>query len=114
MLARFTPDGDPDASFGTGGQVVTVHGIARSVAVDSRGRIVAFGDGHRGTRHVFALVRRMPNGAPDRSFGHRGEVQTDLGTGTRAYGAAVDRHDRIVGVGGASDRFALARWIGYR
>jgi hypothetical protein len=67
--------GELDPSFGTGGKVTTdfggdVGGEILSVAIDSRGRIVAggFSAGSREAGH-FTLVRYRSDGSLDPSFG---------------------------------------------
>ncbi len=61
-LARFTPNGSLDLTFGSGGKVTTDFfvndDIARGVAIQSDGKIVAAGDSViSGTNHDFALAR---------------------------------------------------------
>jgi uncharacterized delta-60 repeat protein len=107
--------GDLDPSFGTGGLVTTSFGRideAHSVAVDSRGRIVAAGVNGRGN---FSLVRYRPDGNLDPSFSGDGKVKTSFGEFASASSVAIDPRDRIVAAGrtrssGAKD-FALARYL---
>jgi uncharacterized delta-60 repeat protein len=76
-LARYTPDGELDATFGKGGLVVTpFHGDVQveGLALDARRRIVAAGGGSG----YFALARYTPNGRLDQSFGRGGKVETHL------------------------------------
>ena len=77
-LARYEPNGGLDPSFGSDGKVTThfrSEGIAHSVAIDSRDRIVA-----AGARCIdypdcdFAIARYKPNGSLDRSFSRNGKV----------------------------------------
>jgi uncharacterized delta-60 repeat protein/uncharacterized repeat protein (TIGR01451 family) len=59
-LARYNPDGSLDASFGSGGKVTTDFGgfdVARSVALQADGKIVAAGTGGAGSD--FALARYL-------------------------------------------------------
>jgi uncharacterized delta-60 repeat protein len=85
-LARFNPAGNLDSSFGTDGKVTTYLGGsagARSVGIDSQGRIVAVGH----SRGDFALARYKPNGRLDSSFGGDGKVRTHFkGGGGRLLG----------------------------
>lgn len=70
-LVRYNPDGSPDATFGTGGRVVTAAGtgedVAVSIALDAAGRVVvagysyAVGDSH-GTSDF--VVARYDGGPP--------------------------------------------------
>jgi uncharacterized delta-60 repeat protein len=106
-VARLRTDGGLDRSFGRNGLAKRLwakrsadRGVdLRSVAVDSRGRIVVGGSHSFG----FAFARFKPNGHVDRRFGHRGRsvvkdpkrnFHLDL-TGA----AVIDTRDRIVGAG---------------
>jgi uncharacterized delta-60 repeat protein len=121
-LARYLSNGELDPSFGSGGVVTTKFGrdhreFAGSVAIDSRGRIVAVG-GTRAPRGNgnFALARYWPSGNLDRSFSRNGKVTTTFGGDDGAGSVVLDSEDRIVAVGGGGRKadFALARYIGYR
>ncbi len=125
-LARYNPDGTPDASFGSGGRVTTnIAGGTRAdlglaVALAPGGKIVVAGraelGGSRGDD--FGLARYNPNGTLDSGFGTGGVVTTDIGGGSQqANDVLVQADGRIVVAGytggstGASD-FALARYNG--
>jgi uncharacterized delta-60 repeat protein len=108
-LARYTSDGDLDPSFSGNGKVTTRFGhsaTARSVSIDSRGRVVAAGD------DGFSVARYRPNGALDRSFSGNGKVTA--GFGAFAWSAPVAPKDKIVVSGGHGSTVVLARFIGYR
>jgi uncharacterized delta-60 repeat protein len=84
-LARYTANGNLDATFGHGGFVTADFADAggddtgRAVAVDADGRIVVAGDtGYRGGDDFPALARFAPDGNLDRSFGDGGRVTTDV------------------------------------
>lgn len=91
-VARYNPDGSPDATFGTGGMVVTPVGPGASndeayaVAVRPDGKIVAggFADNYHpgtGDRDAdFVAVRYLADGSLDPTFGTAGKVITDLGS----------------------------------
>ncbi len=82
VLLRLGPDGSLDRSFGRRG--VSYNGIARKLeeprglAVQGNGRIVVVGlaartgASDRRTKLIFAVARSLPNGKPDRHFGHGG------------------------------------------
>ncbi len=86
--------GDLDATFGTGGKVITAIGSGsdggRSVAVQSDGKIVVAGStgDDRGDDIDFALVRYTRTGALDTSFNGTGKVTTNLGS-VRDSGSSV-------------------------
>jgi uncharacterized delta-60 repeat protein len=116
-VARYRPSGRLDHSFSKDGRVTTrfaggpgwVTNSASSVAIASRGRIVAAGskcnwtdppaEGGEVIGCEFALARYRPNGSPDPSFEGDGKLTTDLG-GTDAESVAIDSWDRIVAAGG--------------
>lgn len=112
-VSRAAP-GDLDPSFGDGGTVRTdfggdVYGELQSVAIDSRGRIVA--GGFRGNN--LALVRYRRDGSLDPSFGAGGIATTDIDGG--AFAVALDRKGRIVAAGYARSTpygsdFAVVRY----
>jgi uncharacterized delta-60 repeat protein len=133
-LARYEPNGKLDPTFGSGGRLTTgfahwPRADARSVALDSRGRIVVAGTIARNGSSRAVVARYRPSGALDRSFSRNGKLIIPE-AGDRTLGEAtaveVDRRDRIVIAG--SDRgcewqslpvicagdFVLARLIGYR
>lgn len=128
-LIRYTAAGKLDASFGSGGKVLTDFGVKRiatafAVAIQKDEKIVAAGSSAatNGKGSDFALVRYTPAGKLDTSFGSRGKVLTDLGGRSEdsASAVAVQRDGRIV-VGGSSevfnsdvgwtDEFALVRYM---
>jgi uncharacterized delta-60 repeat protein len=91
-VERFLADGDPDPSFGTGGRVRSSEWGAGppswgypAVTLDSRGRIVLamFADTQADT--VF-LVRLLPDGSLDVTFGGDGVVRRTLPFGGSVYG----------------------------
>jgi uncharacterized delta-60 repeat protein len=82
-IARLLADGTPDPDFGTGGRAVialdlTPNGadIARAIALQSDGRIVLAGAAERnpGGAEAAIVVRLLPNGGLDASFGSGGVV----------------------------------------
>jgi uncharacterized delta-60 repeat protein len=88
-IARFLPDGRLDRSFGTDGRQTiragTGNSLARSVALQPDGQIVAAGIAMNGVSFDAAVVRLMPDGSPDETFGaaagQPGVVLTDVGPG---------------------------------
>ena len=113
-MIRYAPDGSPDASFGTGGEVSTNLGgpsvdIATIVAVQSDGKIVAGGEtakyqvldnnGDQTNVNDFVLVRYNQDGTLDTSFGTGGQVITDLGGDAILGGILVQPDGKILAVG---------------
>jgi uncharacterized delta-60 repeat protein len=108
-LARYKASGRLDRSFGGNGKVLLDFGrsSAHSVAIDSRGRIVAVGGGHG----KFALARYKPNGNLDRAFSNNGKVTGPLRVNAGAGFVGIDSRRRIVAVGGGGVRsFLIARY----
>src|SRR5437764_2965929 len=122
-LARYNPDGTPDATFGNGGQVSTdfvgLEDDAFSVLIQPDGKIVAVGSADSpATYYDFAAVRYLSNGTIDTTFGVAGKVSTDFGDQNfdRARSAALQPDGRIVAAGfaisqnGGAQNFAVARY----
>lgn len=79
-LARYNTDGTLDSSFGTSGIVKTgSYNQARSVTIQSDGKIVATGWGSGATGSELALSRYNTDGSLDTAFGTSGVVTTALG-----------------------------------
>ncbi|MDX2229547.1 MAG: DUF4347 domain-containing protein [Leptolyngbyaceae cyanobacterium bins.349] len=81
-LARFTPTGGIDTTFGQNGRVFTDFNsepseleLATDAAIDANGRILVVGTGGQ---LDFAIARYLPNGQLDPSFGNGGKVLTDF------------------------------------
>ena len=117
LLARYNVDGSLDASFGTGGKVVTDFGGfdgAEAVAIQPDSKIVAVGRGGVLTR--FALARYNTNGSLDTGFSGDGKVTTLFFGENIESAAAVAIQDsgKIVVVGRVfqtfDPSFALARY----
>src|SRR6266699_1396466 len=122
-LARYNPDGTPDATFGSGGQVSTdfvgMEDDAFSVLIQPDGKIVAVGSANDpATFYDFAAVRYLSNGTIDTTFGVAGKVRTDFGDRNfdRARSSALQPDGRIVAAGfaisqnGGVQNFAVARY----
>jgi uncharacterized delta-60 repeat protein len=122
-LARYNPDGTPDTTFGSGGQVMTdfvgVEDDAFSVLIQPDGKIVAVGSANDPvTNYDFAAARYLSNGALDTTFGAGGKVRTDFGDQNfdRARSAALQADGKIVAAGfaishgGGVQNFAVARY----
>lgn len=97
-VLAFTPDGRPDKPFGKHGRIAIAappgrEVLTNSVAIDSRGRVVVAGLS-RATPYApmpgpglpsvpvastAIVLRYLPDGSPDPSFGSGGVVETTLG-----------------------------------
>ena len=121
-VARYNVDGTLDETFGDGGKVTTeVVGqadFAHTVALQPDGAIVVGGraapDG--GGPFEFALVRYMPDGSLDPTFGSGGIALTDFGSDRddSVQALAVGEDGTIVAAGYSENQrhndFALARF----
>lgn len=117
LLVRYLPDGSLDATFGAAGVVVTDLGavdLAWGLAIQPDGSILAGNRTTVGDTNDFALVRYLPDGSLDASFGAGGVVITDLGGNDILYGITLQGDGAVVvagrtTVGGSSD-VAVARY----
>jgi uncharacterized delta-60 repeat protein len=113
-LARYNRDGTLDATFGTGGKVLTDFSgagsfdEARAVAIQPDGKVVAAGGSTAGGNDVFALARYNFDGTLDATFGAGGKVLT--GVAGDAYAVAVQPGGKIVAAGSSSTDFALVQY----
>jgi uncharacterized delta-60 repeat protein len=109
-LARYNSDGTPDASFGTGGTVLTSFGgrlsAASDVVVQPDGKVVAVGlaDGD------FGVARYNPDGTLDATFGTGGLVKTDFGGCDQGQAVALQPDGKIVAVGLVCGAIGVARY----
>ena len=98
LLKRFTPDGNLDPSFGTGGTVITQSASgfqqgANCIVIQNDGNIVIGGysiaSANPPSRN-FLLSRYMPIGLPDTSFNGTGTTAIQLLDADLIYGYAGD------------------------
>lgn len=117
ILIRLLPDGEPDPTFGSGGEVVTAlpgGAEARAVAIQPDGRIVVAGAAKGPVNFDFLFARYDESGALDPSFGGGDGVTTvPVGTGeSEARALAIGADGRIAAVGearnGAEDAAGVA------
>ena len=117
-LVRYNTNGSFDTSFGTGGIVTTPVGssddYARTLGIQSDGKIVAAGYSSNGSTYDFALVRYNTNGSLDTTFGTGGIVTTPVGSSGIAYALGLQSDGKIVAAGyssnGSTYDFALVRY----
>lgn len=123
QLARYLPDGSPDASFGSDGIVeLQLPGWTldmKGLALDDDGTIVAVGAARMGNAHDWMVARVLPDGTPDPTFGVDGFATLDfLGSTDIAYDVGILDDGSIVVGGhanelratGADNDFAVARF----
>jgi uncharacterized delta-60 repeat protein len=110
-LARYTPSGTLDGSFGKGGKVVFdffgSFDQANSAVLQPDGKIVVVGSASydANNRDIgFALARFNTDGSSDLGFGTGGKQITDFfGAGAKANGVVLQPDGKIVVAGTASD-----------
>jgi uncharacterized delta-60 repeat protein len=92
VVSRFLPDGAPDPSFGSGGQVVIKTEGTNSghgVAVASDGKIVIVGISDTAGGEEVTVWRLTVSGALDPTFGDSATGTTQIDTGTLNFPNAV-------------------------
>lgn len=104
-VLRFNTNGTLDGSFNGGGWVTTSLGpaddIARAVAIQADQKIVVAGNGSAaGFNQGFGVVRYLPNGTLDNSFGTGGIVVQQFGSNTSRAQCVVIQPDGKILVGG--------------
>jgi uncharacterized delta-60 repeat protein len=116
VVAKFTPNGALDASFGTGGFVTTDfnsgNDVASSVVLQPDGKIVVGGK----SSNDCAVARYNTNGSLDTSFGTGGKTVTTVVSGNPDYLSKIllQTDGKIVGLGIAAatgfERHLLVRY----
>lgn len=115
-LVRYQSNGLLDPSFGIKG-LVSLPLNARSVAIQTNGRILVAGSSIHPTNPDFVIARYLTNGTLDTSFHGDGVVTTDLGSYDLANTLVIQPNGRILVVGSQSfpgsspTRIAVARYL---
>ncbi len=110
LVARYNTDGTIDNSFGDNGIVVNdFHGPfdeAYSIAVQQDGKILVAGE--IGKLDA-GLLRFLPDGTPDSSFGENGGAFTDLGGAEYVHSVVLQPDGKIVvtGIEGTRKAFVV-------
>jgi uncharacterized delta-60 repeat protein len=104
-LARYTPNGTLDSTFGVNGTVLTPmsaggNDMAFSLAIQSDWSIVVGGVAYNGTDFDFAMARYKTNGTLDSTFGTNGKVITPVGPAEDFVWSLVVRPDQKILMGG--------------
>ena len=124
-LMRFNPDGSVDTSFESGGRTLTDFDgdddVARAVAIQPDGKIVAAGYATFGNREPdFAIARYTSDGELDSTFAGNGKAATDFGGDDKVSGMAIQPDGKIVlagftqwgpGNGSCTTDVAVARYL---
>ncbi len=119
VVMRYHSDGALDVSFNGTGTVVTDFGGLREhatgVAVQGDGKILAAGYSGSGSDDVCTLVRYLPNGTPEATFGSGGKVTSMIGGELdRSTSLLLLNDGKILAAGAAKSggfwKFALIRY----
>ena len=110
-VARFNYDGSPDTTFGTNGVVNNLAPIMSSSSIaiqviQGQDRIVlggyqtyTTGKGRTTQHNEYSVVRLLPSGQLDTSFGTGGKANAYFGFSDLLQGLAIDANNRIVAGG---------------
>jgi uncharacterized delta-60 repeat protein len=118
-LARFSPDGSFDQSFGNGGKVIMAdEGDLNAVVLQADGKLIAIGSGNWSSDSRFRLLRFDGSGSLDSTFGSGGIVTTSLGQPSEGLALVLQADGKLVAGGiTSSDQyfqnsdFALVRYV---
>jgi uncharacterized delta-60 repeat protein len=119
-LARYTSTGALDATFGTGGKVITNvtagNDFVTGIALQQDGKILAAGYSSTSTYNVFCAARYLTNGSLDTTFGTGGKLTLAVGSGhAQATAIALQTDGKILlagtAVGRRSQDFAIVRLL---
>ena len=120
VLARYNPDGSPDASFDGDGRVFTDFGygdVVNALAIQRDGKIIAVGIAKSSSSrdaNEFGVARYKPDGSLDASFDGDGRVLTAFTSLTDvAVDAVVQPDGKIVVGGNAGFSFEPPRNLDY-
>jgi uncharacterized delta-60 repeat protein len=97
LVARYLTDGALDNTFGTNG-VWTLDlqlgsdDVAHSMVIDASGRMILAGSSDDGVNKNAAMLRLLPDGTLDTSFGNNGIVLTDFISGNQDEVKVVKQH----------------------
>jgi uncharacterized delta-60 repeat protein len=118
-LAGYTAQGAPDKSFGSNGLVLSSIGdggmtAPAAVLREADGKLVVVGTTVDGGNRKFTVVRYLPNGSPDTSFGTAGVITTAIGDGGYATSGLLTPEGKVLVAGsaqaGTALKLAMARY----
>jgi uncharacterized delta-60 repeat protein len=113
VLAGLDTSGHLDPAFGSAGYADIPFSGSSSLAIDGAGRILLLGSTSHPGEHSAQLLRLLPNGVPDPTFGVGGGVSTPYTQHARFRAVGVDGRGRPLLVGfrdkSGHSRFLLRR-----
>lgn len=99
VVVRYNPNGSLDTSFNKTGKVITdaeSSEFAKSISIQSDGRIVVGGIRYNDNNADIILIRYNPDGSIDKSFDTDGKVITDLGFDEQTKDLSIYPNGKIV------------------
>jgi len=126
-ILRYHLDGRLDATFGSGGKVLSDFGVVKSkipyfnpaylsslrwkMVVQTDGKIVVTGEPWNNLPQGFALIRYNPDGSLDTNFGTKGTVASFISAGHDfSTDLALQADGKIVVAGTSEGKFAVLRY----
>lgn len=118
IIYRCNTDGSRDTSFASNG-AFSVDNLyfGNGIALQTDGKLVAFGYENSGGNYRFAILRLNPNGTPDSGFGTNGRVITPIGA--FATDGALQPDGKILAFGStyqpdnnSTSDIAIVRYLG--
>lgn len=101
-VARFNPNGTPDASFGTNGIVLLYNVYISSMVVDDSGKILLGSNpNYVDSLPVMGVLRLLQNGQPDNTFGSNGYARVKHSDLSMTNTLALQKDGKII-LGGIS------------
>jgi uncharacterized delta-60 repeat protein len=119
-IARFTPEGRLDKTFGKAGILLTSvrdgDDKVYALALQPDGKIIVAGSSDNGSADDIALMRISNNGNPDEAFGKKGIIITSVQKGDEhAYCISLQKDQKIVVAGnsnnGYNNDFIIIRYM---
>jgi len=108
VVARLNQNGSLDSSFGREGKMTadfSKNDQANDIAIQPDGKILIFGT----TDNRFNLLRYLPDGKPDESFGNNGNVLASYSA--RGNAITLQSDGKIVAAGSYDNKITLARYM---
>ncbi|MBV6440906.1 MAG: hypothetical protein EPGJADBJ_02582 [Saprospiraceae bacterium] len=117
VVGRLNGDGTKDTSFGNDGLVIINTGAvetAKAIAVQTDGKIVLTGfsaDSDVFENYDPLLVRLLPNGSPDTSFGNSGFLKTELPGQQELNALALQSDGNYLAAGYSGNQYLVVRYL---
>ncbi len=102
-ILRCNPNGSRDTSFAWNNAITPGNpSFGNGIALQTDGKLLAFGYENSGGNYRFAILRLNPNGVPDTGFGTNGRVTTPITSTSYAVDGAVQPDGKILAFGSTS------------